>query len=800
MNLGAKTLKTLAAKALSLFDRGIKTFLSDPTTREGIYGSSKYDPIEEREVLALLCDEHSEANLEVAVGPFVDLMALGVGFGTKAAVGEASFQRLCEKHGYPDTVSCTGVTGGRYYFFKLDDTVGFEEESGLKIFSAVEGLLVHPLNVDGGLVDEIGPGMSIENIRDWFEGGSKAVEDVTEDEELTGVAEITVSEAVAGPSCDEQLTVGESGPEPEQTYDVQKQAPVASVVPVVSLRSEILSWVAAGDDKNAILAKALGWNKLQTVPIALEEIVGLVEEQEEAAPSEVEELAGEELLFKLTEDAILFHDGLDDPYFHFEGVPFKAPNKNFEGIIQHRYYKKTKQMPKPKDLKNVMSILKSNASHEGPQVDLKNRVSHKDGTIIYDLHDRRYVSTTAQGWKIIPAFPLFYRHKHERAQVEPVAGGDPWKVFDFITVAEEHRLLIMVYLVSLFVPRISHPVLAAFGDKGSAKSFFCNVINKLVDPTLTEKVIQPNGERDLIQTLRLKYVTVLDNLSKIDNRVSDILCQVCTGASISYRQLYTDQGENIAQFRHVVIINGINLVVVNDDLMDRSIILRFHRISTEDRKPEEELWEAFEAARPGILGGIFDTLVKAMAIYPTITIKKWPRLADFAKWGYAIAEALGMSGAQFVEDFSKNVKRQNESVAEKNVLCQTVIRLMSDKNAYLKTAGDTLNALRSIAGEDAKDETFPRLPHLLCRGLEMLRSTLAEHNITFKRIDQRGASGFKILFSKTDAPDASTVLVHAVSTRPKMIIGVPSVPSVPDAPGSELLVFEMDEMPEAVNE
>lgn len=796
MNLGAKTLETLTAKALSLFDRGIKTFLSDPTTRQGIDGSTKYEPIEERDVLALMCDAHPEANLEVAVGSLVEVMALGVGVGTKAAAGEDSFKRLCEKYGVPDTVSCAGATGGRYYFFKHDDLAGFQEESGLKIFSAIDGLLVHPMKVDGELVDEVGPGMSILGYWDWVDGGVMAAEDVTEDEELPGVTEVAGPEAVAGSSCDERLTVEESSPEPEQTDDVQKQAPVAIVDPVALLRNEILSWVAAGDDKNAVLTKSLAWNKVQTVPIALEEIVSLVEEQEGVASAEVEELAGEELLFKLTEHAILFHDGLDDPYFHFEGVPFKAPSKEFEGIIQHRYYKKTKQMPKAKDLKNVMSILKSNASHEGPQVDLKNRVSDKDSAIIYDLRDRRYVRTTAQGWEVVPAFPLFYKHKHEKAQDEPVAGGDPWKVFDFIPIAEEHRLLIMVYLVSLFVPRIAHPVLAAFGDKGSAKSFFCNVINKLVDPTLTEKVIQPKNERDLIQTLRQKYVTVLDNLSKIDNRVSDILCQVCTGASISYRQLYTDQGENIAQFRHVVIINSINLVIVNDDLMDRSIILRFHRISTKDREPEEELWEAFEAARPDILGGIFDTLVNAMAIYPTIKVKKWPRLADFAKWGYAIAEALGQSGEQFVEDFSKNVKRQNESVAEKNVLCQTVIRLMSDKEVYLKTAGDALNALRSIAGEDAKDETFPKLPHLLYRGLEMLRSTLAEHDITFKHIDQRGASGFKILFSKTDTPVTSTV---TGDRTPKPVI-VTNAPNVPNAPASELPIVEFDEFPEVVNE
>jgi len=406
------------------------------------------------------------------------------------------------------------------------------------------------------------------------------------------------------------------------------------------------------------------------LPVKAEEIVNLVDELGETDAVAVESLAGEDLLFKLAEGAILFHDGLSVPYF-FEGRPFKAPSREYAAQLKFRYYQKTKSMPTAKQLQNVLEILQSRASFEGPQVNLKNRVSDKDDAIIYDLRDERYLKATTKGWEIIPAFPLFYRHQHQQAQLEPASGGDPWNVFEFLPVGEEHRLLIMVYLISLFVPRIAHPVLAVFGDQGSAKSCFCAIINKLVDPTLTEKVILQKTDRDMIQTLKQKYVTVFDNLSKINDHVSDIFCQVCTGASISYRSLYTDEGENIAQFRHVIILNSISLAIANADLMDRSIILKCHRIKPENRKPEDELWEAFEKARPGILGGIFDTLVKAMRIYPTLKIDKLPRLADFAKWGYAIAEALGRSGEKFIEDFSQNVRRQNESVAEKNVLCQS---------------------------------------------------------------------------------------------------------------------------------
>lgn len=512
-----------------------------------------------------------------------------------------------------------------------------------------------------------------------------------------------------------------------------------------------------------------------------------------ATPTEAV-LSEEELLGQLTKNIVLFHDEKKDPHFFYEGEAFKAPSKTVENRVKYLYLQKTGSLPKSQSLKCTMAILESKARFEGSPARLANRVAANGDSILYDLHDKRYLEVTANKWEIIPAsFPLYRRFTHMQPQVEPVADGDPKKVLEFLTIQKESCLLFLVYLISLFIPRIAHPVLAVFGDQGSAKSFLCTCINRLVDPTLTERIIQPKNERDLIQTLRQKYVTVLDNLSKIDNRVSDIFCQVCTGGSISLRQLYTDEGENIAQFRHVVILNSVSLAIVNSDLMDRSIILKLQRIHPKDRKPEEELWDEFEKARPCILGGIFDTIAEAMAIYPTLKLEHLPRLADFAKWGYAIAQALGESGEQFLKDFNANIKLQNESVVQQNVLCQAVLSLMVEQPQHLKSVADMHAKLKRIAGDDHRDETFPKLPHNLRKKLDTLRPTLLEHGITFK-FSARQSGGIQILFS-----NIASLATSDISKRsPALIIpiGAPGVPNVAVSAETEI---ELDEMPEVVN-
>jgi hypothetical protein len=51
-----------------------------------------------------------------------------------------------------------------------------------------------------------------------------------------------------------------------------------------------------------------------------------------------------------------------------------------------------------------------------------------------------------------------------------------------------------------------------------------------------------------------------------------------------------------------IILNGIEDVVTRPDLADRAMFLTLEPIPDDRRRPEAELWAAFEAERPGALG------------------------------------------------------------------------------------------------------------------------------------------------------------------------------------------------------
>src|SRR5579872_5026268 len=89
-----------------------------------------------------------------------------------------------------------------------------------------------------------------------------------------------------------------------------------------------------------------------------------------------------------------------------------------------------------------------------------------------------------------------------------------------------------------------------------------------------------------------------------------------------------------------VILNGIEDIVTRPDLADRGVFLTLEPIPEERRRPEAELWAAFEAERPRILGVLLDAVVEGLKRLPETHLPRLPRMADFALWATACETAL----------------------------------------------------------------------------------------------------------------------------------------------------------------
>ena len=461
----------------------------------------------------------------------------------------------------------------------------------------------------------------------------------------------------------------------------------------------------------------------------------------EAAP--VADMACTDRLIELgTQGAVFFHTPDDTCYAAVELdsggsaiYPLNEKSRQFKRILKHRYYNATGKAPAAEPMKAAIGVLESIAAFEGETIELHNRVAWHNGNIAYDLTTANYgaIEITTQGWGMMaPGHILFRRFGHQIPQTHPVSGGDVWRLYEFVNVSESDRLLDMVHLISCLVPGIPHPIPITTGEHGSTKTTACKIKKALIDPSDLDVIaLQPNEER-MVQMLYHHWFVIFDNVTYLQQWQSDVLCRACTGEGTVKRTLYTNEDDTIFKYKRCIGLNGINNAATKPDLLDRAFILNHEPIPKDRRIEERVLFERFNEAKPGILGGMFDALSEAMRIYPTIELKEKPRMADFAVWGCAIAEALGHTKEKFLMAYMTNIGGVNRTALEESPVGLCILSFMEDLPEWLGTPSQLHNELEMIADGlhiDKKSNTWAKSPRSLGKKIRLIIPNLREEGI-----------------------------------------------------------------------
>lgn len=461
-------------------------------------------------------------------------------------------------------------------------------------------------------------------------------------------------------------------------------------------------------------------------------------------------------------DIVLFKDEYGTAHVqfpigdHMEIWPCKSGA--FMRWLSSFYYKLTrrKTVPGRESLKDAIGLLEGIAINEREEHRLFNRVAQTPDAIWYDLADSRWraVRITEDGWSIETKVPLLFRRfSHLASQVEPMAGGSVKDVLRFVNVTNpDQQMLFLVHLVTAFIPGWPHPACYIYGPQGSAKSSFSKVMRRLIDPSKIEVVSLTRHERELEQQLGHHAYLAFDNVSEIPNSIADLLCRAITGSGFSKRELYSDDEDVIRHVMANVCINGINIASNRADLLERSLLIGLERIPKGHHKQEHDLMAEFEAARPKILGAIFDAVSQAMKLRPHIQVNELPRMADFAIYGCAVAEALGYGMKAFLQAYSRNINSQSEEVVQDNVVAVLIMALLDKEyGEWNGMPTELLKRLKDLA-MDAMivDKQLPENPSALMREVNRLKTALEEvgmqvmsHNdrsVTIRRMAEKRVS------------------------------------------------------------
>lgn len=452
----------------------------------------------------------------------------------------------------------------------------------------------------------------------------------------------------------------------------------------------------------------------------------------------------------IAKDFTLFHDQYQAPYLATDSNNsqlIRIDSKEFTYWVNNFVYRNFEAILKHNQVKDISNGLGALALYAREEKSLEVRTSFDGKTLRYDLGSAS-VKIDESGWIVEMNPPIvFKRFSSQEKQVMPERNGSVQQFREFVNIPDEcDWLLFLVFMISSFIPDFPKPILVLNGSQGAGKTTPMRFLKKLVDPSILQSCDIPQKTDELARIANRHILLFFDNLSKIPNSVSDDLCRLITGDGFSKRTAYTNDEETIFVLKRAVMMNGINSFITQADLLDRSLLLEVERISEEKRVSEDILKKNFEEQRPKILGAIFDTLAKAIKIYPTVKLEKLPRMADFAKWGYAIAEALDdYSGEDFLLAYEENRKKQTDEAIQANPAAVAVTLLLDKNDSWEGTASDFFDIfdvespLKISARYLHRNTMWPKDPSGVGRALKRAEASLKSIGILVehKRVDNQ---------------------------------------------------------------
>lgn len=422
-------------------------------------------------------------------------------------------------------------------------------------------------------------------------------------------------------------------------------------------------------------------------------------------------------------------------YKNSNELSFLSNQSLIENIIREICFEELDLMIKNSCFDTIYKTFQMQSKRTTDIVPTVRRIYFDGEQFVYNLGDNRAVLVNRKLCNVINVdeYDLnlnFYETEGFKVQANPVFNNSETlteMLSKLMNVSGDDLFLLSVYVVSLFFDNISHPIIFFNGEHGACKSTAMRMICKIIDPDSKELLAFPEKKDDLINTLYNGYFVAFDNVSVIKNDISDILCKAVTGSSLNKRKLYTDNDEVVLNIKRPIGINGISIDMSQSDLIDRSIIIDFKRLSSQKRMTDTQIFSKFENLLPKILGEIFQIIHKVFKIRTSVLIEQLPRMADFAHLGYCIAEAMNEGdGKHFLEIYANNNLKAVEDTLQNSSLVTSIIEFMSDKNEWKGSATELLQELLLTFSVGSVPGDFPTTTNSLSRSLSKYKHDLGK--------------------------------------------------------------------------
>lgn len=459
-----------------------------------------------------------------------------------------------------------------------------------------------------------------------------------------------------------------------------------------------------------------------------------------------------------------FHDKGENAYVAVPldngHIEYMAVNdKRYKSALRRMFYKNYDKTISAKAMHQIIDTIEAEANYNSAEIIPATRCKYSNGYIYYYLADEEQTvfCIDKEGIRILEACPIpFIKRQNMLEQVMPMdrrkKKGKEKPSFRTLArkywkfESEDDMILHNVVLLTRFISDIPAPIVYYKGDRGSAKTTSMKLDKMLVDPTYTDVKALPSSVNDVISALSGQYMICFDNVEGgITKELSNIFCISCSSGFYPKRKLYTDNETVDIHLNTRLSFSGITTISERADFLDRCICLSTKRIPASERQTVNDIVEEFKKDLPYLLYKSMKILSKAMTIYEELELSELPRMADFAKFGYAIAEAFNYGGEKFLEIYKKNQNELLEMMVEEDTILNVLIEYIRKKHHFCGKMMELRVELMKQAEDMGIDIRYLlKTENALSRKLNQSQSVLAMFNILLERGKSNGNRYIKI--------------------------------------------------------
>lgn len=380
--------------------------------------------------------------------------------------------------------------------------------------------------------------------------------------------------------------------------------------------------------------------------------------------------------------------------------------------LRRMVYRKLNKSIHSNLLKEVVAQLESKAIFDGELKEVAVRTTRLNGKIYVDLcnDDNQCIEISSDGYQILSSSPIAFIRRPEMISFPfPESGGNLEMLKNHIGTGMDDRLfkLVLGYILGALGGQEPYPILMLTGEQGSGKSTLSKKLRMLIDPSVAPLSFISTDEKDLAVSSHSSHMISIDNLTKITQSMSDMMCMLSTKGNYKTRKLHTNTEQVIIKLCNPLLLNGINYVPQYPDLLERSFLVELQPITSTERKTEKDMMDSFISDYPKMFGFICEILSKVIRELPNVRLAKKPRMADFCEFVTAAESTLGWEEGSFFEALESNQKELGELSIDDCAFVEA-LKLFIDHKQDKKWFGTMAELLRDLDRHFGQDHTYTR--------------------------------------------------------------------------------------------